>query len=243
MKDLSGKIAVVSGAYKGIGRAIAQKFLDENIAVLAVLDIRVIDCADFIGSEGRMASFCCDISDSDQVRQVFDEIYVQFGRIDILVNNAGVIADAMFHKMTDAQWNTVMKINILGMYNCTKQVIQRMREQNYGKIVNISSTSAFGAVGQCNYSLSKAGIIGFTKSLAKESARKNITVNAVAPDFINTDMMNTVSREALEIAKKEAPMQRMGEPEEVASLVAFLSSDESSYVSGECIRCGGAYHT
>ena len=243
MKDLTGKYAVVTGAQKGIGKAIARKFLDENVAGLAVIDLKEIDINEYVGDEDRVAVYSCDISDAENVRKVFDSIYDRFGRIDILVNNAGVIQDAMFHKMTDAQWDLVMNVNIYGMYNCTRQVILKMREQKYGKIVNISSTSAFGAAGQCNYSLTKSGIIGFTKSLAKESARKNITVNAVAPDFINTDMIRTLTPEALEAAVKESAMQRMGEPEEVASLVAFLSSDESSYVSGECIRCGGAYHT
>ena len=242
MKDLSGKIAVITGAQKGIGYAIAERFLKENVAGVALLDLNEFDVSG-LDSTGRAVSYACNISDPDMVENVFSQIYQRFGKIDILVNNAGVIKDAMFHRMSDDQWDMVMKVNIGGMYNCTKQVINRMREQQYGRIVNLASTSAFGAVGQCNYSLTKSGVIGFTKSLAKESARKNITVNAVAPDFINTDMLKSIPKEQLEAALKEAPMQRMGEPEEVAALIAYLASDDASYVSGECIRCGGAYHT
>lgn len=242
MKDLSGKYAVVTGAQKGIGYAIAKRFLEEGVAGVAVLDLNEFDTSE-LDPSGRAVSYACNIADADMVADVFAQIYERFGRIDILVNNAGIIKDAMFHKMTDNQWNAVMNVNIGGMYNCTKQVINKMREQNYGRIVNISSTSAFGAAGQCNYSLTKSGVIGFTKSLAKESARKNITVNAVAPDFINTDMMNSIPKDQLEAAMQAAPMQRMGEPAEVAALVTYLASDDASYVSGECIRCGGAYHT
>lgn len=242
MKDLSGKYAVVTGAQKGIGYAIAKRFLEENVAGVAILDLNAFDTSEMDPS-GRAVSFACDISNADMVADVFAKIYERFGRIDILVNNAAIIKDAMFHKMNDAQWNAVMNVNIGGMYNCTKQVINQMREQQYGRIVNISSTSAYGAVGQSNYSLTKSGVIGFTKTLAKESARKNIVVNAVAPDFINTDMMNSIPKDQLEAALQAAPMQRMGKPEEVAALVTYLSSDDASYVSGEVIRCGGAYHT
>ena len=242
MKDLSGKIAVVTGAQRGIGYAIAKRFLEENVAGIAVLTRREFDVSE-LDTTGRAVNYVCDISDAAKVAEVFAQIYERFGRVDILVNNAGIIKDAMFHRMSDAQWDDVMTINIGGMYNCTKQVINKMRDQQYGRIVNLSSTSAFGAVGQCNYSLTKSGVIGFTKSLAKESARKNITVNAVAPDFVKTDMLTSIPADQLEAALKEAPMQRMGTPEEVAALVAYLCSDDASYVSGECIRCGGAYHT
>ena len=243
MKDLSGKFAVVTGAQKGIGYAIAKRFLEENVAGIAVLDLNAFDVSELDPTGQRAVSFACDVGNAEMVKDVFDQIYERFGRIDILVNNAGIIADAMFHKMSDSQWNRVMRVNIDGLYNCTRQVINKMREQQYGRIVNLSSTSAFGGAGQCNYSLTKSGVIGFTKSLAKEGARKNITVNAIAPDFINTDMMRSIPKDQLEAALQGAPMQRMGEPEEVAALATYLASDDASYVSGECIRCGGAYHT
>ena len=243
MHALSGKYAVVTGAAKGIGRAIAERFVQEDAAGVALIDLSAFDTLEIDPSRERVFSIACDIADAESVKRAFDVIYARFGRVDILVNNAGIIADAMFHKMRDDQWDRVMQVNIQGMYHCTKQVITRMREQNYGKIVNLSSTSAFGAVGQCNYSLTKSGVIGFTKSLAKESGRKSITVNAIAPDFIDTDMLRTIPSDEFEAACRQAPMQRPGKPEEVASLALFLASDESSYVSGECIRCGGALHT
>lgn len=243
MKDLSGKFAVVTGAQKGIGYAIAKRFLEENVAGLAVLDLSAFDTTDLDPTGECVVSYACDVGNADMVKAVFEQIYERFGRIDILVNNAGIIADAMFHKMSDSQWDRVMHVNIDGLYNCTRQVINKMREQQYGRIVNLASTSAFGAAGQCNYSLTKSGVIGFTKSLAKEGARKNITVNAVAPDFIDTDMLRSIPKEEFEAACKAAPMQRPGTPEEVAALVTYLASDDASYVSGECIRCGGAFHT
>ena len=243
MKDLSGKFAVVTGAQKGIGRAIAKRFLDDNVAGLAVLDLREFDVSDLDPTGTRAFCYACDVSAAESVKNVFDKIYEKFGRIDILVNNAGIIADAMFHKMTDDQWNRVMKVNIGGLYNCTKQVIQKMRDQQYGKIVNLASTSAFGGAGQCNYALTKSGVIGFTKSLAKESARKGITVNAIAPDFIDTDMLRSIPKEQFEAACQRVPMQRPGTPEEVAALAAYLASDDSSYVNGECILCSGADRT
>ena len=242
MKDLSGKFAVVTGAQKGIGYAIAKRFLEENAAGVAIIDLNEFDTTEMDPS-GRTFSYACNIADATMVADVFAQIYERFGRIDILVNNAGIIKDAMFHKMSDSQWDAVMDVNIGGMYHCTRQVINKMREQNYGRIINISSTSAFGSAGQCNYSLTKSGIIGFTKSLAKEGARKNITVNAVAPDFIKTDMMLSVPKEVMEQSIRQAPMQRMGEPAEVAALVTYLASDDATYVTGECIRCGGAFHT
>ena len=243
MKDLKGKYAVVTGAKKGIGYAIAKRFLEENVAGVAVLDLEAFDTTELDPTGERAVSYACDVGDAEMVKAVFDQIYERFGRVDILVNNAGIIADAMFHKMTDAQWDRVLRVNVEGVYNCTRQVINKMRGQQYGRIVNVSSVSAFGAAGQCNYSLTKSGLIGFTKSLAKESGRKGITVNAVAPDFIDTDMLRTLPKEDLEAACKLSPMQRPGTPDEVAALVTYLASDDASYVSGECIRCGGAFHT
>jgi 3-oxoacyl-[acyl-carrier protein] reductase len=243
MKDLSGKYAVVTGAQKGIGYAIAKRFLAENVEGIALLDIDSIDTFTLDPAGTRAFSYICDVSDCENVKEVFEQIYFRFGRIDILVNNAGIIADAMFHKMTEVQWKKVMQVNIDGLYNCTRQVIQNMREQQYGKIINLASTSAFGAVGQCNYALTKSGIIGFTKSLAKESARKCITVNAVAPDFIDTEMMRSIPHDKYEALCREAPMQRPGTPDEVAALVTYLASDDSSYVNGECIVCSGVYST
>ncbi|MBQ3181714.1 MAG: SDR family oxidoreductase, partial [Clostridia bacterium] len=160
--------------------------------------------------------------------------------IDILVNNAGITRDAIFHKMTPAQMHQVMDVNFFGTYHCIYNVVPIMREQGYGKIINISSTSSYGNPGQANYSASKAAIEGFSRTLAIELARKGITVNCVLPGFIDTEMMRAIPEDMLKKSLAAAPMQRMGDPEEIASLVAFLASDEASYVSGTCIICSGA---
>ena len=188
----------------------------------------------------KVLAICCDVSKEDKVKESFDLIYKEFGRIDILVNNAGITRDAIFHKMTPAQMHQVMDVNFFGTYHCVYNVVPIMREQGYGKIINISSTSSYGNPGQANYSASKAAIEGFSRTLAIELARKGITVNCVLPGFIDTEMMRAIPEDMLKKSLAAAPMQRMGDPEEIASLVAFLASDEASYVSGTCIICSGA---
>ena len=243
MYNMSDKYAVVTGAGKGIGRVIAQRLLSEG-ATVALLDYDealVTNTARELDPTGEKAfAFKCDVSSEENVKDTFTQIYARFGRVDILVNNAGIIRDAIFHKMTPAQMHQVMDVNFFGAYNCIAQVTPHMREQCYGKIVNISSTSSYGNPGQANYAASKAAIEGMTRTLAKEFARKNITVNAVLPGIIDTEMMRSIPADQLERVIAGTPMKRMGQPEEIAALVAFLSSDESSYVSGTCIICSGA---
>jgi NAD(P)-dependent dehydrogenase (short-subunit alcohol dehydrogenase family) len=161
----------------------------------------------------------------------------------VLVNNAGITRDSMFHKMSEENWDIVLDVNLKGVYNCCKNVVAKMREQNYGKIVNMTSVSAFGNMGQTNYAASKAGVIGFTKSLAKEIARNNCTVNAIAPSYVNTEMLQAVPEKVLNKFIASIPMNRLAEPEELASVVSFLSSDDSSFVTGECIVVSGGSHT
>ncbi|HBH11705.1 MAG TPA: 3-oxoacyl-ACP reductase FabG [Clostridiales bacterium] len=245
-KKLEGKYAVVTGAARGIGEAIARRLYDDGVAGIAILDIdqeSAEKAARNIDGSGKIAyGFSCNVADRQQINEVFSLIKAQFGRIDILVNNAGITRDSMFHKMEDEQWDAVLAVNLNGVYNCCKAVISDMREQKYGKIVNLASVSAFGNIGQTNYGATKAAVIGLTKCLAKEVARNNITVNAIAPSYVETDMMRAVPEKVRELFLSNVPAQRFAEPSEIAAVAAFLASDDSSFVTGECIvASGGSY--
>lgn len=243
---LTGKYAVVTGGGKGIGEAIVKRLCEEGAAGVAVLDIvaeSAQESAKAADPTGKIAlGYACNVADRDHVQEVFAKIKARFGRIDILVNNAGITRDNMFHKMEDEQWDMVLSVNLNGVSNCCKAVVADMREQQYGKIVNLASVSAFGNIGQTNYGASKAAVIGFTKCLAKEAARNHITVNAIAPSYVETDMMKAVPDKVREKFMSMVPAGRFAEPGEIASVVAFLSSDDSSFVTGECIVVsGGSY--
>lgn len=240
------KIAVVTGAAQGIGAAIAKRFCEENIEKVYLLDMnfkKTDMVAKKIDSSGNHAvALACNVADRKEVNEVFNEILQLSGRVDILVNNAGITRDSMFHKMDDNQWDEVINVNLTGMYNCCKAVVDGMRRQKCGKIVNLASVSAFGNIGQTNYGASKGGVIGFTKCLAKELARNNCTVNAIAPSYINTEMLQAVPEKVMQKFIDAIPMNRLGTPEELAAVAAFLSSDDASFVTGECIVVsGGSY--
>ena len=247
MKDLNGRIGVVTGAGKGIGRAIAQRLLDENIDGLAILDwngeLLEQTAKELDPSGTRVLPLQCNIADAEQVHQVFEQINQRFGRVDILVNNAGITRDKMFHKMDRASWDAVINVNLSGPYNLCHEIYPLMREQGYGRIVNISSTSAFGNVGQSNYSATKAGLIGFTKTLAREGAPKNVMVNAIAPGYIDTDMFQAVPDDIIAEYLKNIPMKRLAAPSEVASVVSFLSGDDTSFMTGQCLIVSGGAQT
>lgn len=244
MYDFSEKIAVVTGAGKGIGRVIAERFLKEGIRGLALLDFNeelLRATAAQLDPEGKtVLPVCCDVSKEESVEAAFQAVCQRFGRVDVLINNAGITRDAMFHKMTPAQMHQVMDVNFFGTYNCIYQVVPGMRERDYGRIINISSTSSYGNVGQANYSASKAAVEGLARTLAKELGRKHVTVNCILPGLIDTEMMRAIPEDMLEQMIKRTPQQRLGEPEEIAALAVFLASDEASYVSGACIICSGA---
>ena len=244
MGNLTGRFAVVTGAGKGIGYAVAKRFLEDNAAGVAMFDMDyelVSASAKELDPSGeRVMAVKCDVSDRENINAAFQQVFDRFGKVDILVNNAGITRDAMFHKMTVEQAKKVMDVHFYGTFYCCQAVIPGMREREYGKIVNISSTSAFGNIGQANYSAAKAAIDGFTRTLALESARKNITVNSIAPGMVNTDILKTIPENIMQQKINATPAQRLGEPSEIASVASFLASDDSSWVTGNCIlACGG----
>lgn len=244
MRDLTGKYAIVTGGGKGIGAAIVKRFLLEGAAGVAIFDYDEGLAKETARQLGNNILVCkCDVSKDEQVKAAVDAALSAFGRIDILVNNAGITRDAQFHKMTDDQWNQVIDINLNGLYYCCKHVVPLMREQNYGKIVNISSSSANGNFGQANYSATKAAIVGFTKTLAKELAAKGITANAIAPAMIDTDMMRAVPEPLLNTYLKSCPARRLGSTDELAAAALFLASDDSSFVNGAVLPVNGGMFT
>ena len=247
MSDLTGKIAVVTGAARGIGAAIVKRMIDDNIKGLALvgahIDTLEVTARKLDPEFKKTAVFQCDVSKHDQVHETAVKILERFGTVDILVNNAGITRDKMFHKMDPAMWDEVIATNLNSQAYFCWEFIPVMREKNYGRIVNMTSVVANGAVGQANYAASKAGIIGFTKTLAKEGAPKNIIANCIAPGYIETDMYKSVPKEVLQKFFDDIPMKRLGSPAEIASVVSFLSSDDTSYMSGQVLTVSGGTQT
>lgn len=246
MGKLEGKTALVTGAGRGIGKMIALVLADEG-AQLVINDIDPETAGNLsarIESSGGKAIACpSDISDRQQVKEMFSTAVQKFNTVDILVNNAGITRDNLFTNMTEKEWDMVMDINLKGVFNCSQQAAALMQEKNYGKIINITSIAAqIGNVGQTNYSASKAGVIGMTKTLAKELARYHITVNAVAPGFIETPMTRTIPEKVKSMMIAAIPLGRAGKPEDIANLVKFLSTDESDYITGQVISCNGGLY-
>ena len=243
MRNLNGKYCIVTGAGKGIGKAIAKRFLMEEAAGVAILewDLAAAEAtAKELDPTGKKAiAVKCNIADSDMVKAAIDQVLAAFGRIDVLINNAGVTRDRIFHKMTDEEWYTVININLNGMYNMCKFVVPLMREQESGAIVNISSTSLMGNPGQANYAATKAAMQGFTRTMAKELGRKNVRMNCVAPGYIDTDMMRAVGEEKFNAAIARHPMNRMADPDEIATVTAFLCTDDASWVTGQTLMVSG----
>ncbi len=243
---LSGKTALVTGCGRGIGEAIATT-LARGGADIILNDIardalEILDQK--IRSSGRKTMVHSgDISVRQDVEALFSGVKKRFGRLDILVNNAGITRDNMLLKMTDQEWDQVIDINLKGVFFCTQQAAALMKEHKYGRIVNLTSVAALtGNVGQVNYAASKAGVIGITKTLAKELARYQITVNAVAPGFVETPMTESIPDNIKQAIVLGIPLGRAGKPQDVANLVKFLSSDESAYITGQVISCNGGLY-
>lgn len=240
---LKDQTALVTGAGRGIGRAIALR-LAENGADVAVSDIMKENSdavADEIRSLGRRSvSVVCDVANFAQCQDMMKQVKEKFGKIDILVNNAGITRDNLIMRMSEEDWDSVLNVNLKSVFNCSKAICRIMMKQKNGKIINVSSVvGIMGNAGQANYSASKAGVIGLTKTLAKEFASRGITVNAVAPGFIQTKMTEFLKDEARDALLKLIPMGRMGEPEEVADAVLFLASPLSTYITGHILPIDG----
>jgi len=245
MKLLEGKTAIVTGAARGIGKAIALAYAAEG-ANVAVTDLRIDDNAleveKQINSMGvKCKVYASDASSFSDTEKVVDQIMADFGRVDILVNNAGITMDALLLRMTEQQWDSVINVNLKSVFNFTKIVQRIMIKQQGGSIINMSSVVGVGGnAGQANYSASKAGMIGFTKSIAMELGSRNVRSNAIAPGFIITEMTHKLPDEVKKSWAEKIPLRRGGTPEEVAKVALFLASDLSSYVTGQVIGvCGG----
>lgn len=244
MTYFSNQIALVTGATRGIGRAISEALLAQGATVLAVYGGNTQTAENFkeeMAEYGdKLQLFQCDVSHSDSVEALFTEIEEKYEYIDILVNSAGIRRDAIMALMKDDDWNSVIDINLSGTFHMSKRAVMLMMKKKYGRIINITSPAAhIGFAGQSNYSASKAGQIGLTRSLAKEVAKKKITVNCVSPGFIATDFIVDLPKEQLAEYKKLVPMKRFGKPEEVADSVLFLASDKAAYITGSVIDING----
>ncbi len=245
MKLLEGKTALITGAARGIGRSIALRLAGEG-ADIAFTDLAYDDAAKAVEREVtdkgvKAKAYASDASKLDQTQEVVEQIIAEFGKIDILVNNAGITKDTLLMRMTEDQWDAVITVNLKSVFNFTKCVQMYMLKQRSGSIINMSSVvGVSGNAGQSNYSASKAGIIGFTKSVAREVGSRNIRCNAIAPGFILTEMTDKIPEDLRKEWINQIPLKRGGTPDDVANVTLFLASDLSSYVSGQVISvCGG----
>ena len=249
MGRLDGRVAFVTGSGRGIGAATALRLAEEG-ARIALVDLDTSGCesvaADIraLGSEALVLG--CNVADAALVQDAVDKTVEHFGRLDILVNNAGVIRDNLLFKMTDDDWETVMNVHLRGAFNCSRAAQKYMVQQKYGRIISLSSTSALGNRGQANYSTAKAGLQGFTRTLAIELGPFGITANAVAPGFIDTEMTRATARrqgldpeEVIANASKQIPVRRVGQPRDIANVINFLASEEAGFVNGQIIYVAG----
>ena len=242
--DFGGKTAVVTGGSRGIGRAVCLELAkgDANVVLCyagnETAANETVSACEALGAKALAVK--CDVADSAQVKALMDEAVKAFGRIDILVNNAGITRDGLLMMMKEDDFDAVISANLRGTFLCMKAVSRLMMKQRYGRIVNLSSVVGLrGNAGQVNYAASKAGVIGMTKSLAKELASRGVTVNAVAPGFIDTDMTAAMTESAKTATLAAIPMQRLGAPEDVARAVAFLASDSAAYITGQVLAVDG----
>ena len=241
---LEGKIALVTGASRGIGRQIAKTLAAKGAFVIvnyngsAAKAEEVVKEIQAAGGNGQAVQ--CNVSDFESCKEMLDAVVKEHGRLDILVNNAGITRDNLLMKMSEEDFDAVIQTNLKGVFNCTRHIARQMLKQKSGRIINISSVSGVaGNAGQANYSAAKAGILGLTKSAAKELASRNITVNAIAPGFIETDMTAALSERVREAILAQIPLARFGQAEDVAAAAAFLASEESRYMTGQTLHVDG----
>lgn len=242
---LDGKVALITGAARGIGKAIAMKFASEGADVaftdLVINEVGEQTVKDIEAFGHKVRAYASNAANFEETHNVVNQILADFGRIDILVNNAGITKDGLMLRMTEAQWDAVLNVNLKSAFNFIHALTPIMARQRSGSIINMSSVvGVSGNAGQCNYSASKAGLIGLAKSIAKEMGPRGIRANCIAPGFIISDMTNALSEEVRDAWVKQIPLRRGGTPEDVANVAVFLASDLSSYVSGQVIHCCGA---
>jgi 3-oxoacyl-[acyl-carrier protein] reductase len=241
---LEGKFALVTGASRGIGREIALELARQgaNVAVnFAGSEAKANEVVDEIKALGKDAfAVKCNVANSEEVSEMVKATVDRFGRLDILVNNAGITRDNLLMRMKEEEWDDVINTNLKGVFLCTKAVTRQMMKQRVGRIINIASVvGVSGNPGQANYVAAKAGVIGLTKTTAKELASRNITVNAIAPGFITTDMTDQLSEEVKGEMLKQIPLARLGEPKDIAKITAFIASDDASYITGQTLNVNG----
>lgn len=240
---LKDKVAIITGGARGIGKSTVVKFCNEGAKVV-IWDILENE-GNLLAKEMSEKGFVCtyfnvDVTNFQNVEEVTSKVYNKFNQIDVLINNAGITRDATLLKMTEEQWQSVLNVNLTGVFNCTKAVAPYMIEKGKGKIINTSSVVAlYGNFGQSNYVATKSGIIGLTKVWARELGRKGICVNAVAPGFIETEMVQTMPEKVLQMMKEKTPLGRLGKPEDIANAYLFLASDEADFINGAVISVDG----
>jgi len=244
--SLTGKIAVVTGGAQGIGQAIATTLAQEGSDVV-VADLDANRCEETVARVqqlGRKAmAVSVNVGDWDQVKGMIDQVQKEWQRIDVLVNNAGITRDGLLLRMKEEDWQSVLQVNLTGTFFCVKAVLPTMSRQRSGRIVNIASiVGAIGNIGQANYAASKAAVIGLTKTVAREYASRNITVNAVAPGFIDTAMTQDLSAETKEALLNQIPLKRLGQPSDIADAVSFLCSEKAGYITGHVLHVNGGMH-
>ncbi|MEW6419010.1 MAG: 3-oxoacyl-[acyl-carrier-protein] reductase [Nitrospirota bacterium] len=244
--DVKGHVGIITGGARGIGEAIGEGFAKNGVN-LAIADIN-IEAANEIAARltthgVKAIGIRLDVSNAERVKKAFEDVRKEFDRIDILINNAGITKDCLLLRMKEEDWDSVVDINLKGVFLCSREAIKDMSKQRYGRIVNITSVAAFmGNPGQANYSASKAGVVGFTKTIAKEYASRGITVNAVAPGFIQTAMTDVLPDSVKEEMKRLIPLGRFGTVEDVANAVIFLASPDSGYITGQVIHVNGGMY-
>jgi 3-oxoacyl-[acyl-carrier protein] reductase len=240
---LAGKVSIITGAGQGIGRATALKFAKEG-AKVAVCDINMTTVDETVRlvreAGGETAGFRVDVTDKDSIAEMVEGVMAKWGRVDTLVNNAGIVQDAQFKKMSEDQFDRVIDVNLKGVYNCTKAVVDIMLAQNSGVILNASSiVGIYGNFGQTNYAATKFGVIGMVKTWARELGRKGIRANAICPGFVETPILASMPEKVVRMMEDRVPMGRLAKPEEIANTYAWLASDEASYINGAVIEVSG----
>ena len=241
--DLSGKVALVTGASRGIGKAIATTLVEAGATVIgtATSEKGAAAISEYLGDKGF--GLVLNVTSSESVAQMYADIKERAGDVDILVNNAGITKDNLFMRMKDDEWTDIIDTNLTSLFRLSKPVMRSMMKKRFGRIINIGSVvGSMGNPGQVNYCAAKAGLVGFTKSLAKEVASRQITVNAIAPGFIQTDMTDELTEDQQKAIMSQVPMERLGQAQEIANAVVFLASDTAAYITGETLHVNGGMY-